>query len=43
MAAYTDALRRKLIATRIRVIDVAPGQVETEFSVVRYACAGMRD
>ncbi|KAJ9669499.1 hypothetical protein H2201_000366 [Coniosporium apollinis] len=33
---FTDALRRELIATRIRVIGVDPGQVETEFSVVRF-------
>merc|ERR1712230_352501 len=33
---FTDALRRELIATRIRVIEVDPGQVETEFSVVRF-------
>jgi len=29
---FTDSLRRELIATRIRVIEVDPGQVET----VRY-------
>jgi len=33
---FTDSLRRELIATRIRVIEVDPGQVETEFSVVRF-------
>jgi 3-hydroxy acid dehydrogenase / malonic semialdehyde reductase len=33
---FTDALRRELIATRIRVIEIDPGQVETEFSVVRF-------
>ncbi|KAK8235859.1 NADP-dependent L-serine/L-allo-threonine dehydrogenase-like protein ydfG [Phyllosticta capitalensis] len=33
---FTDALRRELISTRIRVIEVDPGQVETEFSVVRF-------
>ncbi|KAK3174381.1 hypothetical protein OEA41_001625 [Lepraria neglecta] len=33
---FTDALRRELIATRIRVMEVDPGQVETEFSVVRF-------
>lgn len=33
---FTDALRRELIATRIRIIEVDPGQVETEFSVVRF-------
>ena len=34
--AFTDALRRELIATRIRVMEIDPGQVETEFSVVRF-------
>ncbi|KAK0743737.1 hypothetical protein B0T18DRAFT_448359 [Schizothecium vesticola] len=34
--AFTDALRRELVATRIRVMEVDPGQVETEFSVVRF-------
>lgn len=29
-------MRRELIATRIRVIEIDPGQVETEFSVVRF-------
>lgn len=33
---FTDAMRRELIATRIRVIEVDPGQVETEFSLVRF-------
>lgn len=27
--SFTDALRRELIATKIRVIEVDPGQVET--------------
>jgi short-subunit dehydrogenase len=34
--SFTDAMRRELIATRIRVIEIDPGQVETEFSVVRF-------
>lgn len=34
--SFTDALRRELISSRIRVIEVDPGQVETEFSVVRF-------
>ncbi|KAI4205344.1 MAG: hypothetical protein LQ350_000384 [Teloschistes chrysophthalmus] len=34
---FTDALRRELIATRIRVMEVDPGQVETEFSIVRFS------
>ena len=33
---FTDALRKELIATRIRVMNIDPGQVETEFSVVRF-------
>ncbi|EMC91945.1 hypothetical protein BAUCODRAFT_79729 [Baudoinia panamericana UAMH 10762] len=33
---FTDAIRRELIATRIRVMEIDPGQVETEFSVVRF-------
>jgi 3-hydroxy acid dehydrogenase/malonic semialdehyde reductase len=34
--SFTDALRKELIASRIRIIEVDPGQVETEFSVVRF-------
>ncbi|GAB1319026.1 hypothetical protein MFIFM68171_09236 [Madurella fahalii] len=34
--SFTEALRKELIATRIRVMEVDPGQVETEFSVVRF-------
>ncbi|KAF9889258.1 hypothetical protein FE257_007571 [Aspergillus nanangensis] len=34
--SFTESLRKELIATRIRVISVDPGQVETEFSVVRF-------
>jgi len=34
--SFTDSLRRELISTRIRVMEVDPGQVETEFSVVRF-------
>ena len=34
--SFTDSLRRELIATRIRVMELDPGQVETEFSVVRF-------
>ncbi|PVH68970.1 NAD(P)-binding protein [Cadophora sp. DSE1049] len=34
--AYTDALRRELVSTRIRVIVIDPGQVKTEFSTVRF-------
>ncbi|KAH6635230.1 hypothetical protein B0J18DRAFT_442677 [Chaetomium sp. MPI-SDFR-AT-0129] len=34
--SFSDALRKELIDTRIRVMEVDPGQVETEFSVVRF-------
>ncbi|KAF1816904.1 NAD(P)-binding protein [Eremomyces bilateralis CBS 781.70] len=34
--SFTDSLRREMISTRVRVIEVDPGQVETEFSVVRF-------
>jgi 3-hydroxy acid dehydrogenase / malonic semialdehyde reductase len=34
--SFTDSLRRELISTRIRIIEVDPGQVETEFSIVRF-------
>jgi len=33
---FTEAIRMELIATRIRVMEIDPGQVETEFSVVRF-------
>ncbi|KAJ5301812.1 Short-chain dehydrogenase/reductase SDR [Penicillium antarcticum] len=33
--SFTDTIRKELISTRIRVIEIDPGQVETEFSVVR--------
>lgn len=34
--SFTEALRKELVATRVRVIEIDPGQVETEFSVVRF-------
>ncbi|KAK5657725.1 hypothetical protein OQA88_2797 [Cercophora sp. LCS_1] len=34
--AFTEALRKELVSTRIRVMEIDPGQVETEFSVVRF-------
>lgn len=34
--SFTDAMRKELIASRIRIIEIDPGQVETEFSVVRF-------
>jgi 3-hydroxy acid dehydrogenase / malonic semialdehyde reductase len=33
---FTEAMRKELIATRIRVVEIDPGQVETEFSLVRF-------
>ncbi|KAK5998134.1 NADP-dependent 3-hydroxy acid dehydrogenase [Cladobotryum mycophilum] len=34
--AFSDSIRKELVATRIRVIEIDLGQVETEFSVVRF-------
>lgn len=34
--AFTESLRRELVSKRIRVIEIDPGQVETEFSIVRF-------
>ncbi|KAI1805926.1 NAD(P)-binding protein [Daldinia bambusicola] len=34
--SFTDALRKELVSSRVRVIEIDPGQVETEFSLVRY-------
>lgn len=34
--SFTDALRKELIVSRVRIIEIDPGQVETEFSVVRF-------
>ena len=34
--SFTESLRKELVSTRIRVMEVDPGQVETEFSVVRF-------
>ncbi|KAI1780156.1 NAD(P)-binding protein [Hypoxylon cercidicola] len=34
--SFTDSLRKELIASRVRVLEIDPGQVETEFSVVRF-------
>jgi hypothetical protein len=34
--SFTDAMRKELIATRIRIMEIDPGQVQTEFSVVRF-------
>ena len=33
---FTHALRKELISTKIRVLEVDPGAVETEFSMVRF-------
>eukprot|EP00879_Flechtneria_rotunda_P027488 GHRR01029450.1.p1 GENE.GHRR01029450.1~~GHRR01029450.1.p1 ORF type:complete len:193 (+),score=50.71 GHRR01029450.1:838-1416(+) len=34
--AYTTAMRHELVGTDIRVTDIQPGAVQTEFSVVRF-------
>lgn len=34
--SFTEAMRKELIASKVRVICVDPGQVETEFSMVRF-------
>ena len=34
--SFTESLRKELISTRVRVIEIDPGQVETEFSVIRF-------
>lgn len=34
--SFTESLRKELVAKRVRIIGVDPGQVETEFSVVRF-------
>ncbi|KAH7322962.1 hypothetical protein B0I35DRAFT_450146 [Stachybotrys elegans] len=34
--SISESMRKELVATRVRVIEVDPGQVETNFSVVRY-------
>jgi 3-hydroxy acid dehydrogenase/malonic semialdehyde reductase len=34
--SFTESMRKELISTRIRVICIDPGQVETDFSVVRF-------
>lgn len=33
---FTEALRKEMVSTRVRVMEIDPGQVETEFSVVRF-------
>ncbi|KAH7035663.1 NADP-dependent L-serine/L-allo-threonine dehydrogenase ydfG [Microdochium trichocladiopsis] len=34
--SFNESLRKELVHTRIRVMEIDPGQVETEFSVVRF-------
>lgn len=36
LRAFTDAMRKELIDTKIRVMEIQPGNVETEFSVIRF-------
>ncbi|RPB19554.1 NAD(P)-binding protein [Terfezia boudieri ATCC MYA-4762] len=33
---FTEALRKEMVSTRVRIMEIDPGQVETEFSVVRF-------
>ncbi|KAI1852463.1 hypothetical protein JX266_002641 [Neoarthrinium moseri] len=34
--AFTESLRKETVASNVRVIEIDPGQVETNFSVVRF-------
>jgi 3-hydroxy acid dehydrogenase/malonic semialdehyde reductase len=34
--SFSISLRKELVNTRIRVIEIDPGQVETEFSIIRF-------
>ena len=34
--SFTESLRKELISKRVRVIGIDPGQVETEFSLIRF-------
>ncbi|KAI0889786.1 NAD(P)-binding protein [Annulohypoxylon maeteangense] len=34
--SFSESLRKELISSRVRVLEIDPGQVETEFSVVRF-------
>ena len=34
--SFTGALLRELVETQVRVTEIQPGMVETEFSIVRY-------
>ena len=36
LRAFSGALLRELVDTKIRVTEVQPGMVETEFSIVRF-------
>lgn len=36
VAGFTSALLKELVATQIRVSEIQPGMVETEFSIIRY-------
>lgn len=36
LRSFSHSLRKELISTRVRVIEIDPGAVETEFSIVRF-------
>ena len=36
MRSFTGTLMRELVDTNVRVTEIEPGMVETEFSVVRF-------
>jgi NADP-dependent 3-hydroxy acid dehydrogenase YdfG len=42
MKSFSDSLRKELVATRIRVIEIDPGQVETVGLAHGPAAAGAR-
>ena len=33
---FTDALRKEMVSAKVRVMEIDPGRVETEFSLARF-------
>lgn len=33
---FTDVLRKEMVSTKVRVMEIDPGRVETEFSLARF-------